>query len=327
MKAIGGYFELADNDYADNFPHKDGVLLNTGRNALEYILRSIKNINLLYVPYFTCEVVLEPIRRLNIDYKFYHINSRFEIADRIVLGEGEYIIVNNYYGVNDLYIHSQLVKYGNRIIIDCAQAFFAPVITGVKMFYSARKFVGVADGGIAYLGNEMGEDLRTCETEKTELHNDHLLIRKEQGAEVGFCNYRKNEESLNNQPIRLMSENTKSILYHINYERVKKQRICNWMILNEALSPTNQLIIPLVSDFEVPHVYPYLIDSGAELRKCLIAEKVFVAKYWPNVIHRDGFEFESNLADKVVALPIDQRYGKEDMNRIIEIIKNYGKDS
>jgi len=81
MKEIGGYFELADYEQADNFPHKKGILLNTGRNALEYILRSIKKIKCLYLPYYTCEVVLEPINRLGIPYRCYHINSQFEIAD------------------------------------------------------------------------------------------------------------------------------------------------------------------------------------------------------------------------------------------------------
>lgn len=48
MDAIGGYFELADCEQADNFPHINGVLLNTGRNALEYILHTNKRINIYY---------------------------------------------------------------------------------------------------------------------------------------------------------------------------------------------------------------------------------------------------------------------------------------
>ena len=133
MKAIGGYFELAEREQADNFPHKNGILLNTGRNALEYILRSIKEIKCIYIPYFTCEVVLEPIKRMAIPYRFYQINPRFEITDRIILGENEYIIVNNYYGIKDLYIRSLFAKYGDHLIVDCAQAFFAPVIPGMKL--------------------------------------------------------------------------------------------------------------------------------------------------------------------------------------------------
>ena len=140
-KPIGGYFELADRETADNFPHKDGILLNTGRNALEYILRSIKDIESILLPYFTCEVVLEPIRKLGIPYHFYRINPRFEIAEHINLGEGEYIIANNYYGIKDLYIQSLYARYGDHLIVDCAQAFFAPVVNGIKAFYRDRKSV------------------------------------------------------------------------------------------------------------------------------------------------------------------------------------------
>ena len=323
IKPIGGYFELADREITDNFPHKNGILLNTGRNALEYILRSINNIKRIYLPYFTCEVVLEPIRKLGISYNYYQINPRFEISDRIVLGEGEYIIVNNYYGIKDLYIRSLYARYGEHLIVDCAQAFFAPVVNGIKAFYSCRKFVGVADGGIAYLGNEIGADISQLEVEPTETHSDHLLIRKEKGAEAGFRNYQANEAALDSQPIRQMSAFTKDALLHIDYEKIKHQRIRNWNTLNDALVATNQIQTPLTSDFDCPMVYPYMVENGLELRKKLISEKIFVAKYWPNVISYDGFEFEANLADKVVCLPLDQRYDKEDMNRIIEIINTY----
>lgn len=103
MKAIGGYFELEDKGKGI-FPHDNGLLLNTGRNALEHILRSISNIRRIYLPYYTCEVVLEPIKKLSIPYTFYHINENLEIIDSISLKDGEYIIANNYFGIKDTYI-------------------------------------------------------------------------------------------------------------------------------------------------------------------------------------------------------------------------------
>ena len=50
MHAIGGYFELADYEEGV-FPYQEGVLLNTGRNALEYILCCIGEVKLVYLPY------------------------------------------------------------------------------------------------------------------------------------------------------------------------------------------------------------------------------------------------------------------------------------
>ena len=54
MKAIGGNFELDDYEEGRGFPHQNGILLNTGRNALEYILRSIGEVKGIYLPYYTC---------------------------------------------------------------------------------------------------------------------------------------------------------------------------------------------------------------------------------------------------------------------------------
>ena len=186
MKAIGGYFELADYEEGGVFPHQDGILLNTGRNALEYILRSIGNVKHVYLPYYTCEVVLEPIHKLHIPYTYYHINQQFEIVDDIQHKEGEYIIANNYYGIKDTYIEKLAEKYGDHLIVDCAQAFFAKPLPGIKAFYSMRKYVGVADGGVAYLGNLPDDLVEVEEMEKTGNHDSHLLKRKQFGAEAGF---------------------------------------------------------------------------------------------------------------------------------------------
>ena len=72
-KAIGGYFELELPDYG-GFLHDDGVLLNSGRNALEYVLLSLPNVRHLWIPYYTCDAILEPIKKLDIVYSFYRMN-------------------------------------------------------------------------------------------------------------------------------------------------------------------------------------------------------------------------------------------------------------
>ena len=223
MKAIGGYFELAEYEEDGIFPHRDGILLNTGRNALEYILRSIGEVKHIFLPYYTCEVVLEPINKLHIPFTYYHINQQFEMVDDIQPKEGEYIIANNYFGIKDAYIQQLANRYGDHLIVDCAQALFAKLIPGIKAFYSARKYVGVADGGVAYLGNLPDDKVEVNEIERSDEHDSHLLKRKQFGAEAGFADYQANEKKLDNQPIRLMAINTKWILDHIDYDNCSPQ--------------------------------------------------------------------------------------------------------
>ena len=67
-------------------------------------------------------------------------------------------------------------------------------------------------------------------------------------------------------------------------------------------------------------VYPYR-TKDAGLRQRLIDNGIFVARYWPDI--SCGNNPTSNavdLATEILPLPIDQRYGVDDMKRIIEII-------
>jgi len=322
MEAIGGYFELADLVEGGEFPHNDGVLLNTGRNALEYILRSIGKVKHIYLPYYTCEVVLEPLKKLNIPYTYYHINTSFEIANELKPNEGEYIIANNYYGIKDAYIEQLAAQYGDQLIVDCAQAFFAKPLPGVKAFYSMRKYVGVADGGVAYLGNLPDDLIDVKEMENTDDHDSHLFKRKQFGAEAGFADYQANEKKLDNQPIRFMSFQTKWLLDHIDYDYMVARRKVNYQYLQEALNGMNALSLPDMNTYACPLVYPFKAKTNRNLRKELINNKVYVAKYWPNVEGMEGFETDYDLAVNVLPIPCDQRYNHNCMNRIIEIINN-----
>ena len=319
-RAIGGYFELADYVEGKGFPHSNGILLNTGRNSLEYILRGIGDIKGIYLPYYTCEVVLQPLKKLHIPWAFYHINAKFEMVEDIHPQEGEYIIANNYFGIKDSYIQTLAEKYGDHLIVDCAQAFFAKPIPGIKAFYSARKFVGVADGGIAFLGNQLDGNVEVNDVECTVEHDKHLLIRKLFGAEAGFAVYQSNEKKLDSQPIRLMSSTTERILNHIDYDRIVLKRRENFAFLHERLKQYNYLQLPTLDAFACPMVYPLMIRNDRHLREELINNRVFVAKYWPNIRKLNHFEVEYDFAEKIVAIPCDQRYGVYDMKRIIDII-------
>ena len=321
MEAIGGYFELANLVERGKFPHNDGVLLNTGRNALEYILRSIVNVKHIYLPYYTCEVVLEPLKKLNIPYTYYHINTDFEMADELKPQEGECIIVNNYYGIKDAYIEKLAAQYGDQLIVDCAQAFFAKPLPGIKAFYSMRKYVGVADGSVAYLGNLPDDLVEVDEMEKTDDHDSHLFKRKQFGAEAGFADYQANEKKLDDQPIRLMSFQTKWLLDHIDYDNVIARRKENYQYLHEALNRKNELTLPDMDSFACPMVYPFKTKTSRNLRKELIDNKIFVAKYWPNVEELIGFETEYEMAMNVIPIPCDQRCNSEGLTRVINIIK------
>lgn len=319
--AIGGYFgmeELSGN--FNSFIHEDGVLLNLGRNAFRYILLSIPDeIEKLYIPYYTCPVVWEHLFFSGKVY-YYRIDKNLEIVEDIELGEHDYIVANNYFGIKDLYIAELSKKYGNHLIIDNAQAFFAPVVNDVYAFYSPRKFFGVPDGGIAYLANHINPFLCREQDDSSD-RLQHLQIRKEKGAEAGFAIYRLNECKLDKLPMRLMSDYTHNILCRIDYTTTKEKRRANFKMLHEALGDINEFKLPLMETFVCPMVYPFIPKCNSKrVRNVLSEQRVYAATYWPNMEEINCGTLEKYLTDTLIPLPIDQRYGEEDMKKTIEII-------
>ena len=59
-EAIGGYFEL-ELSKGEHY-HKGALRLNTARNCLEYIMLARKYAK-IYIPYYTCEVMLQPFHK------------------------------------------------------------------------------------------------------------------------------------------------------------------------------------------------------------------------------------------------------------------------
>jgi hypothetical protein len=317
MEAIGGYFSLELPLYEEY--HKNAIRLNTGRNCLEYILRARKY-SKVYIPYYTCEVVLEPFQKLNISYAFYHINQHFELSENVSIEEGEALLYTNYYGLKQRYVEELSEKYGNQLIVDNTQAFFAKPIGGIDTFYTCRKFLGVPDGAYLYTDAQFDDDL---EQDVSYERMAHLLKRIDLSAEEGFADFRKADDSLDNQPICKMSKLTERMMRSIDYTAVKERRRENFRLLHEALESSNQMSVELDGE-AVPMVYPYMTDK-AGLREHLIKNKVFVAKYWPNVLEwTEKKDAEYDMANLMLAIPVDQRYSGTAMNKIIEIISRYG---
>ena len=67
----------------------------------------------------------------------------------------------------------------------------------------------------------------------------------------------------------------------------------------------------------------YLTDDKS-LKNRLIADKVFVPTYWPNVFHWcHSDDWEYYLAERTVFIPVDQRYSQVDLQRVIQIITGF----
>ncbi len=320
-QAIGGYFGL-EGHTGQCLPFTSGVALNSGRNALEYILKSRPNIQHVYLPVYMCPVVLQPLIHLGLEWSFYRIDSTLSPIIHSPLSEHEAMLLVNYFGVCDKLVLHTSGPDRNRLIVDASQAFFFRPPSPIAAFYSPRKFFGVPDGGFAI---NVGHDLLSLDQDISHDRCLHLLKRLDLGAESGYVDFAMNEQNFNNRPLRKMSRLTTTLLSDINYAFCAQRRRDNFRCLHAELSPLNKLDFKLEDD-SVPMVYPLWIKSGACLREALRVQRIYCAQYWPELpVAVSPGSVEHSLQKDLVALPIDQRYGNDDMARILMAIDTWTK--
>jgi hypothetical protein len=310
---IGGFLGL--DVRAGKFLHHDALLLGSGRNCFEYVLRAA-GIKRVYLPKFTCDAMLEPLARLNIPHEFYAINDNLELESELEVAAGEALVYTNYFGLKTTYSEALSAKYAGNLILDYSQAFFADPPAGSHTFYSPRKFFGLPDGGCLYTPAHLDEELPQAVSAG---RSAHLLLRLDQGAEAAYADFQAGEHSLSGRPLEQMSNLTRALLGNLDLESVRRARRANYAVLETKLKPSNRLKLELGAA-DVPLVYPYLSDD-AGLRQKLIGRKIFVPQYWPNVLEWAGeSDYEYQLTAKLLPLPIDQRYGRPDMARVLEAL-------
>jgi len=315
VRPIGGYFGLELPPKKSKFPNSDGLLVNSGRNALEVILESLPVGAEVLVPKYTCEVIFEPFVKTNTSYRLYDVDENLELPMLPHLSSNQWLLYTNYFGIKDKYVRLLSSCYRGQLIVDNSQALFNVPSNSCQAFYSPRKFIGVPDGGIIspHRPFKAAHDVSWDRT-------SHLLKRIDLGATSGYQDFKTNSQRLHNQPVKRMSLLTTAILESADWDEIKRTRRENFAILDNALGKLNLLDIPGTDTFDCPLVYPFRTASQS-LRQDLISNEVFVATYWPNVL-RDNKPGSTTyqLASSIIPLPIDQRYGSEDMTRIIKIV-------
>lgn len=325
MEAIGGYFSLETNKGSEF--HPNALRLNAGRYALEYILRA-RRYNKIYLPYYICDSVLQPIERLGISYEFYHINEQLKPAIELHPKNDETVLYVNYFGLMNRYTSTFCYKYPNTIL-DQTQAFYSEHWNKHKdksiqsdTFYSCRKFFGVPDGAYLYTDCLIEEEISQDESFE---RMSFLTKRIDRSPQEGYADFHANDKLLSSVGMRRMSRLTEALMKGIDYITKANSRIHNFQVLDKVLRGTNRFKWSL-DNGSVPLVYPYYVEDGASLRQQLIGHQVFCARYWPNVMDwckKEDWEYQ--LAENLVCLPIDQRYGNEEMYRIISLISNLYK--
>ena len=120
-----------------------------------------------------------------------------------------------------------------------------------------------------------------------------------------------------------MSKLTNRLLCGIDYNEIREKRVRNFSLAHQLYSTLNIIDPTLWSDDTcVPMVYP-LVVRDSDLVKKLIEKQIYTGRWWNSVINSvPENSVESMLSKYMVPIPIDQRYGVDEIRFVSEAVKS-----
>ncbi|QIH09983.1 MULTISPECIES: hypothetical protein [unclassified Pseudomonas] len=316
-KPIGGYFEL---ELPPNGPGAyPGSLKFQSARAAFCALLQVGRPSRVWVPRYICDAMLSPLKVTGIDFSFYALEDDFSIDTNLQLGADEWLLYVNYFGACS-YQQQRILQRFNpaQVVFDHAQAFFAPPLDCLATIYSPRKFFGLPDGGLMFTRLPLTQP--SIVDEDSLQRSAHLLKRLAGTPESGYNEYQSAEATLEGVEPKGMSILTGRLFSSIDYALVKEKRNKNFQFLHNELADLNTLTFDIES-IDGPLCYP-MLPAAPVPHSDLAKQRIFVARYWPDVITRTAPDSrERLLTERLLPLCCDQRYEESDLLRMINAIK------
>jgi hypothetical protein len=226
----------------------------------------------------------------------------------------------NYWGICTQQEKNVLQRFDKtKIVLDRSQAFFSDSADVLAYVTSPRKFFGLPDGGLLFTRIDFREKLDIDVSSVARCQ--HMLKRLDQSASIGYLDFKSSEAFLSDTAPKRMSRLTERLLFSVDMKNAQKTRDLNFSFLHERLQDFNSARF----NFENVHgalCYPFM-TSHPRMREYLIANDIFVATYWPEVLDRvEKDTLEYRLVTQCLPIPCDQRYCENDMQRIVDLIRD-----
>ncbi len=323
------------------------IYLRSGREAISFSAKNITRCsNLVLMPAYCCWSMSAPFVNDGWDIRYYRLNPDLTVdvhyLEEILSNcSPDAILVMNYYGISPTDEAVEFVKknYPQCVVIEdfshCPFS-FSTIYNSQVDFYiaSLRKTLGISDGSIVITRRDIdktiinpAEDSWAQKRYDAQLGKLKYYYSQDKEIKESFRNELWEAEDLLNHfdSIYAISSMGIHMLEKINAEVISYARKENFMHLLSILKNTEGLTFP--DNIEnsingVPFSLPVLTDCRDDLQKCLAQKGVYAPVLWP--ISDEAMiicPVSRKISEKMLSLPIDQRYSYDDMERIGELVK------
>lgn len=353
-KEIGSIFSLSNDNLsiAENSPSnftEDRFYYSLCREALFDIAMSLSSSSKkVLIPAFTCQTVITPFEEAGWKCEYYGINKdlRIETTHLLQIIESSNIsllVVHPYFGMElsetEIKALQHVSDKGIKIVLDLTQCIFSdktyPFVTYTVGSY--RKWFSIPDGGFLLKSKET-KDISQPSMENTEFTEREVAAMYLRGQYFGNGEQRTKDISirLSKEADHIIDSNVtphsiSKIAYNLlliqDIERNKNSRFNNCKFLFTHIKDRKK-VFKAYRYFELvttpPLYFIIYVDDRQALQRLLAHDSIYAPVIWPvedeRVLINDKVSY---IYNHLLAIPCDQRYDLNDMQRVIDIINNY----
>lgn len=346
---LGCLIKKPTNEAKKYIPRRGSIFLTAGRNSIAAIVDKlkIKSGEKVIIPGYVCKEIVQTLveKGLQVDFcrveKGLKLNTK-EIKKKIDKKTRAVLIVH-YFGFPQEKIEEikDICKTKGVVLIeDCVQSPFStykgkPLGSFSKWsLNSYRKYMPVPDGAILSYEN-MPEKIRT---KKSIYHFLYVYGRFFMMVIKAIQMYLPIPNKMFYKPMRLIDrlclermknamKGSRLSMYIIKRTDIKRmiiRRRKNFLYLLKNMPADITPIYNSLTKGVCPLGFPITTKKREEIKKRLIENNIYPAIHWtiPDGLKGRENKLWRTMSEEMLTLPIDQRYGKEEMQKIIDVIKN-----
>lgn len=327
----------------------DRLYYSLCREALYDIAKALVESNkVVLLPAYTCQTVITPFKEVGWRCEFFSISRDLRINAQSLLDAFEkhhpsVLVVHPYFGMDlndeEIALLNDIKLKGIHIIVDLTQCLFSTQLYSFASFVVAsyRKWMPLPDGG--YLKSFIDEiKISQPEDENKEFIERELAAMYLRNQYFANCEKRTKEISIrlskaadfiveSNITSHRMSQVAYNLLRNEDLHKNQKCRFDNFTFLFENINKSDK-VSKVCSNLQdvttAPLYFTIYVNDRSTLQFQLAQDAIYAPVIWP-------FEDERVLIDEdvryiyehLLAIPCDQRYGIEDLQRVVTIINNY----
>ncbi len=350
-KEIGSIFPLYPEFFeqkGSSFNPKNRLLYSLCRETFTDIANNLCETNrTVLIPAYTCQTVITPFEEAGWTCIFFNVfkSLRIDVNHLNNLVERHHpslLVVHPYFGMdldeNETKALLSIKNFGVKVVVDLTQCIFsnqklpfADYIVG-----SYRKWFAIPDGGFMITQNnyninqpiEENEPFVERQTDAMHLRGQYFLNGDKRTKQISIrlsksadhvaekditphrmsalsCNLLEKEDKLANQQRRISN-------FRYLFDNIKNSKKYAFVCSDKSLVTT------------APLYFTLYVENRRDLQMKLAKESIYAPVIWPvedeNVLISEDVRY---IYDHLLAIPIDQRYDEQDMQRVVDVINNF----